>query len=174
MADDTTDNAASLNLLDVFYLHLSIELTDDWVPLLSYSISSACDNSLPLSNHEMSKLGISIKIEPRYGYYKQLQSLPDEFISLSKSCNISDIQTYMLHLLERSNGPMYFFPEPDLPPNWERQISHEGRSYFYNTKTSAWRWSPEEVFDCVYLSSPSFIETDIDDNFIFQMNITEQ
>jgi hypothetical protein len=153
MADDATDNSASPNLPDTFYLHLSIELTDDWAPFLNYSISRVCDGSLPLSNHEMSEHGISIKIEPQYRYSQQLQSLPDELIALSERCNISHLPTYMPHLLERVNGPIYFLPEPDLPPNWERRISDEGTSYFYNTKTAACRWSPEEAFICSYFSS---------------------
>jgi hypothetical protein len=156
MVDDMTDNAGSPHLLDTFYLRLSIELTDDWVPSLGYFISRAYDDSLPLSNHEMSELGISVKIEPRYWYLQQLQSFPDELIALSERCNISDSQTYMHHLLERNKGPIYFFPEPDLPPNWERRISDEGRSYFYNTKTTACRWSPEEAFLCAYFSPSSF------------------
>jgi hypothetical protein len=156
MADDVPDNSASPNLPDTFYLHLSIELTDDWVPFLGYSISRAYDGSLPLSNHETSELGISVKIEPQYSYLQQLQSLSDEFIALSERCNISDLPTYMHHLLEDYHSPIYFFPEPDLPPNWERRISDEGRSYFYNTKTAACRWSPEEAFICSYFSSPSF------------------
>jgi hypothetical protein len=154
MVDDTTDNSASPNLPDTFYLHLSINLTDDQVPSLGYFISRAYDGSLPLSNHEMSELGISVKIEPQYWYHQQLQSLPDELVALSKLCNISDSWTHMLHLLERVNGPIYFFPDPDLPPNWERRISDEGTSYFYNTKTAACRWSPEEAFFCSYSSSP--------------------
>jgi hypothetical protein len=145
MADDASDNAGSPNLLDAFYLHLSIELTDDWVPSLGYFISRVYDGSLPLSNHEMSEHGISVKIEPQYLYYKQLRAIPDEFIALSERCNISDIPKYMHHLLERYDGSIYFFPEPDLPPNWERQISDEGTSYFYNTKTAAYRRSPEEA-----------------------------
>jgi hypothetical protein len=156
MADDTTDNSANPNLLDTFYLHLSIELTDDRVPSLGYFISRAYDGSLPLSTYEMSELGISVKIEPRYGYYQQLQSLPDEFIALSKRCNISDLPAYMHHLLERYHGSIHFFPEPDLPPNWERRISDEGTSYFSNTKIVACRRSPAETFICSYISSSSF------------------
>jgi hypothetical protein len=148
MVDDATDNAGSSNLLDALYLHLSIELTDDWVPSLGYSISRADDGSLPLSNDEMSELGISIKIAPTYWYQQQLQSLPDELIALCERCSVSDLPTYMHHLHERYDGPIYFFPEPDLPPNWERQISDEGTSYFYNTKTAACRRSPEEAFIC--------------------------
>jgi hypothetical protein len=153
MVDDTTDNAASSNLLNDFYLHLSIELTDDWVPFLNHSISRVRDGSVPLSNDEMSEFGISVDIQPKYTYFQQLQSLPDELIALSERCNISDLPTYMPHLLERANGPIYFFPEPDLPPNWERRISDEGTSYFYNTKTAACRWSPEEAFICSCFSS---------------------
>jgi hypothetical protein len=156
MADDATDNPASPNLLDTFYLHLSIELTDDWVPFLSYSISRVYDGSLSLSNNEMSEFGISVDIQPTYTYYQQLQSLPDEFAALSEYCNISDLPTYMHHLHERYIGPVHFFPEPDLPPNWERRSSDEGTSYFYNTKTAACRWSPEEAFVCSYFSSSSF------------------
>jgi hypothetical protein len=153
MADDATDNAGSPDLPNDFYLHLSIELTDDWVPSLGYFISRAYDGSLPLSNHEMSEHGISVTIQPRYRYLQQLQSLPDELIALSERCNISDLPTYMHNLLEEYHGPIYFFPEPDLPPNWERRISAEGKSYFYNTKTAACRWSPEEAFICMYFSS---------------------
>jgi hypothetical protein len=153
MADDATDNSASPNLLDTFFLHLSIELTDDLVPSLGpYFISRAYDGSLPLSSHEMSEHGISVTINPRYWYRQQLQSLPDEFIALSERCNISDPETYMHHLHEEYHGPIYFFPEPDLPPNWERRISDEGKSYFYNTKTAACRWSPDEALICSYLS----------------------
>jgi hypothetical protein len=153
MVDDATDNAGSPHLPDTFYLHLSIELTDDWVPFLRYSISRAYDGSLPLSNYEMSEHGISIEIEPRYLYYQQLRSVPDEFIALSEHCNISDLPTYMQHIIDRYNGPIYLFPEPDLPPNWERRISDEGTSNFYNTKTAACRWNPEEAFSCSYFSS---------------------
>jgi hypothetical protein len=156
MANDTPDNAGSPNLLDTFYLHLSIELADDWIPSLGYSISRAYDGSLPLSNNEMSEHGISVEIEPRYKYLQQLQSLPDELIALSELCNISDLPTYMKHLHERYIGPIHFIPEPDLPPNWERRISDEGTSYFYNTKTAACRWSPEEAFICSYFSSSQF------------------
>jgi hypothetical protein len=152
MADDATNNAGSPNLPNDFYLHLSIELTDDWVPSITYFISRAYDGSLPLSNHEMSEHGISVKIEPRYLYYQQLRSLPDDFIALSDRCNISYPEAYMHHLLERYNGPIHFFPEPDLPPNWERRIFDE-TSYFYNPKTAACRWSPEEAFLCSYFSS---------------------
>jgi hypothetical protein len=156
MADDTTDNATNVTLSDDFYLHLSINLTHDWVSSLSYSISRAWDGSLPLSNDEISELGISVKIEPRYWYYQQLHSLPDEFLALSERCNISDPQTYMLHLLENIWGPIHFFPEPYLPLHWERHISDEGTSYFYNQKTSGWVWSPEEAFTCLYLPLFSF------------------
>jgi hypothetical protein len=156
MVDDTTHNAGSPNLPNDFYLHLSIELTDDWVPSLGYFISRAYDGSLPLSNHEMSEHGISVTIEPQYWYFQQLRSLPDEFIALSEHGSISDLPTYMHHLLERWDGPIYFFPEPDLPPHWERRISDEGTSYFYNTKTAACRRSPEEAFVCSYFSSSSF------------------
>jgi hypothetical protein len=107
MADDATDNAGSPDLLDYFYLHLSIRLTDDWIPFLSYSVSRVCDGSLPLSNDEMSELGISVNIEPQYRYRQQLQSFPDELIALSKHYNISDPETYMLHFFERANGPIY-------------------------------------------------------------------
>jgi hypothetical protein len=156
MADDATDNTGSPNPPNDFYLHLSIELTDDWVPSIAYFISRAYNGSLPLSSHEMSEFGISVKIEPRYWYSQQFRSLPDEFIAMSERCNISDLPTYMHHLIERFNGPISFFPEPDLPPNWERQISDEGTSYFYNTKTAECRWSPEEAFICSYFSSSSF------------------
>jgi hypothetical protein len=152
MVDDTTDNAGSLDPLDDFYLHLSIELTDDWVPLLRYSISRERDGSLPLSNHEMCELGISVEIQLQYLYFQQLQSLPDVFLALSERCNIPDPETYMRHLLERFNGPIYFFPEPDLPPNWKRRISDEGRSYFYNDKTSAYVHNSVEAFACLYFS----------------------
>jgi hypothetical protein len=160
MIDDTTDRAAHANVLDVLYFHLSIELTDDWVPLLRFSISRAWDGSMPLSNHEISELGITVKIEPEYEYFKQLHSIPDEVLALSKHYNISDPQTYMLRRLEKEFGPIYFFSEPDLPPHWERQISGEGISYFYNKKTSARVWSPAEAFTCLYLSSSLFREID--------------
>jgi hypothetical protein len=68
MADDATDNAGSPNFIDDFYLHLSMELTDDRVPFVSYSVSRAFDSSLPLSNDEMTELGISVNIEPLYIY----------------------------------------------------------------------------------------------------------
>jgi hypothetical protein len=161
IVDDITENAASSNLLNAFYLHLSIELIDHWIPSLSYSISRVDDGSLPLSNDEMFKLGISVKIEPRYSYYQQLQSLTDEFLALSKHCNIPDPETYMLHVLEKDQGPIYFFPEPSLPPYWERRISDEGESYFFNKKTSVRRQSPEEASACLYFSFSSFQEIDI-------------
>jgi hypothetical protein len=165
MADDMTDNAANTNLLpDSFYLHLFIELTD-WVPQLSFFISRAYDGSLPLSNDEISELGISVKIEPQYWYFHRLYSLPDELLALCKHYNISDPQTYMLSLLERWYGQIHFFPEPDLPPHWERQISGEGTSYFYNRKTSACVWHLTKAFACLYLSSSSFKEADLHVDF---------
>jgi hypothetical protein len=165
MTDDMTDHAVNTNLLpDSFYLHLSIELID-WVPYTFFFISRAHDGSLPLSNEEISELGISVNIEPQYWYCQQLHSLPDAILALYKHYNISDPQTYMLRLLERLYGQIHFFPEPNLPPHWERQISDEEISYFYNRKTFAWVWIPAEAFACMYFSSSSFKESDLHDDF---------
>jgi hypothetical protein len=151
--DDTIDNTVNANLGDALYLHLSICLTDNWVPFLNFFISRTSDGSLPLSKQEVLELGISVNIEPTYLYFRQLHSLPDEFLALCQHCNISDPETYMPHLLQEQHGLVHFFPEPSLPPHWERRISDEGRSYFYNKKTSAHRKSPAGAFACLSFSS---------------------
>jgi hypothetical protein len=151
--DDMTDTATNTNALDDLYLHLSINLSDDWIPSINFYISKSSDGSLPLSNDEILELCISVDIEPTYVYYQQLHSLPDELLELSKHWNISDLESYMLHLYEAAYGQIHFFPEPDLPPHWERRISDEGRSYFYNKKIPARRWNPAQTFECLSFSS---------------------
>jgi hypothetical protein len=64
MDDGMIDNSMNASVLDTLYLHLSIALTDDWVPFLNFSISRAWDGSLPLSNKDISELGILVEIEP--------------------------------------------------------------------------------------------------------------
>jgi hypothetical protein len=155
MEDDTIDNTVNANLGDALYLHLSINLTDNWIPFLNFSISRTSDGYLPLSKQEVLELGISINIEPRYWYYQQLHSLPDEFLALCQHCNISDLETFMLNVCQERYGLVHFFPGPSLPPNWERRISDEGVSYFHNKKTSAHRRSPAGAFAC--LSSPPHV-----------------
>ena len=155
MEDGMSNNSTNITLLDHLYLHLSIDLTDN-TPSLHFSISREPDGSLPLSEHEISELDISVKIEPIYTYSQQPHSNTDEVFALCKHYNISDPQNYLIHLFDRVYGPMYIFPEPSLPQHWEREISDEGKSYFYSKKTSAWRWSPEEAFTCLSFFSPSF------------------
>jgi hypothetical protein len=153
MEDGTIDNTVNANLGDALYLHLSINPTENWIPFLKFSISRTSDSSLPLSKQEVLELGISVNIEPTYWYYQQLHSLPDEFLALCQHCNISDAETYMLHLVQEWYAPVHFFPEPSLPPHWECRISDEGVSYFYNKKTTANRKNPAGAFACLSFSS---------------------
>jgi hypothetical protein len=161
MQDDTTDTAKNISFAATLYLHLCINLADNGVPLLHSCISRTSDGSLPLNSHEESDLGISVKIEPQYRYFRQLHSFPDEFLALCKHYKISNSESYMLHLYEERFGLIYFYPQPNLPHHWERQISDEGESSFYNKKTSAWRSSPAEVLACLSFSSFSYEEIKI-------------
>jgi hypothetical protein len=161
--DGISNNSPNITLLDLLYLNLSIDLTDN-TPSLHFTISQESDSSLALSDHEISELGISVRIEPIYEYRQQSHSNPDAIFALCRHYNILDPASYLCHLFERKYGPLDAIPEPSIPPYWERRISYGGVSYFHNRKTSAWRWSPGEAFTCLFLSSCSWKDKGIHHN----------
>jgi hypothetical protein len=164
MEDGISDSSPNIILLDPLYLNLSIDLTDN-TPSLHFTISQGSDESLALSDHDISELDISVKIEPLYDYLQQSHSSPDVSFRLCRHYNISDPVDYLGHVFERESGPMHVLPEPSLPLHWVRRISDGGVSYFYNKKTSAWSWSPGEAFTCLSFSSSSCTFNGIHDNF---------
>jgi hypothetical protein len=164
MEDGVSDNFPNITLLGPLYLNLSIDLTNN-TPSLHFTISRESDGSLSLSDHEIFELDISVKIEPIYQYLQQSHSNPDAIFALCSHYNISDPENYLTHLFERAYGPMHIYSEPSLPSHWERHISDGGVSYFYNKKTSAWRWSPGEAFTCLSFPSSSCQDNGIHDNF---------
>jgi hypothetical protein len=165
MEDGISNNSPNITLLDPLYLNLFIDLTNN-TPSLHFTISRESDGSLALSNHERSKLNISVKIEPSYQYWQHYNSSPEVMFALCRHYNISDPLNYLSHLFERVDGPMHICPEPSLPPHWEHHISDGGISYFYNKKTSARRWSPGEAFTCLSFFSSSCKENVIHDIFM--------
>jgi hypothetical protein len=166
MEEGMSNNPANSTLLDCLYLHLSIDLANN-MPTLHFTISQESDGSLSLSDHEISELDISVKIEPIYTYYRQSHSNPDDFFVLG-SYDGSDPENYLISLFDREYGPIHVFPDPSLPLHWVRQISDGGTSYFYNQKTSAWMWSPGDAFTCLSFSSSAFKDFDILENFDFR------
>jgi hypothetical protein len=164
MEDGISNNSPHITLRDPLYLNLSIDLTNN-TPSLHFTVSQDSDSSLALSDHEISELNISVKIEPNYEYRQQSHSNHlDVIFALCRHYNIWDPVNYLNHLCERAYGLLHVLPEPSLPPNWEHHISDGGVSLFYNKKTSAWRWSPGEAFTCLSFSSFSWIDNGVHDN----------
>jgi hypothetical protein len=156
MEDGMTNNAANVTLPDsTLYLTLQIELVNH-MPNLRRAIYRQSDGSSRLTDREIAELDIRVTAEPVYSYSEPVKFIADEILALCRHFNIPNPEVYIPQLTEESFRPIQFHSVGvRLPPRWERGISHDNISFFYNKKIPVWTWTPKGAWHCLYFFPPS-------------------
>lgn len=132
--DENGDAEAVQVSVDQLYIHLTISLDANGIPVLEHYFSRDSDGLLPVGDGELLENGIAFWSDPMYWVKDVPSQLPEE-VEMLLECLKKDPYVTILPMFDQRYGTVQFKPEPLLPQNWERKVYDGGSSFFYNRRT---------------------------------------